>query len=648
MIKRLLSLVTAFVAFCCIANAQAFQRNEAGLGLKYNKIEKMAPTRAAAEGVVFTYAQGDTYVGVGAGTDHYDCAIFVPGKFAGNKIDQVGFYLIDHKVVKNVKCWIAKDLPSSITPSGCEFLKDITPTTSISVDGNPEIVTVENYTIPAEGCYVGYSFDVTSLTSQAGQYPIAFDGSSYCDEYGGYVCLQGKWDNMASYGFGNLLTLVSMSGDNFLGNAASFVSDNIGRVITMKNGNVNISAMIKNDGVTPMTSVSYTVKDVATGETSAENTVNLDNVEFNNNGVINIPLTAGNEAKEEEKEIVITKVNGQPNETANATCKGSLIVLTNAIKRRSVVEEFTATGCGYCTRGYAGMAALADKYPESFIGIAVHGKMNYDDPMRITDYNSVMATVQGYPSAFINRGPSIDPYFGTSQSQLLGVLDDFEASLTLTEAEMSVWPEWNESQTEINVITDVQFFYSSNNAPYALAYVLLADGLQGSESNWWQTNYYSGATGAENEPYIYEYTQKGEQIKDMVYDHVAIMAKDVAEGIKGSIAAPLVADAVQRHETTFDLSNGVTSASKFNLLQDKSKLKVVAMLINTETGEIVNAAERAVGTFGTGINVVDPSEKEVKEVARYTIDGVQLSAPAKGINIVKMSDGTTRKVVVKQ
>lgn len=50
-----------------------------------------------------------------------------------------------------------------------------------------------------------------------------------------------------------------------------------------------------------MTSVAYTVKDVATGETSAENTVNLDNVEFNNNGVINIPLTAGNEAKEEEK-----------------------------------------------------------------------------------------------------------------------------------------------------------------------------------------------------------------------------------------------------------------------------------------------------------------------------------------------------------
>lgn len=58
MIKRLLSLVTALVAFCCIVNAQTFQRNEAGLGLKYNKIEKMSPTRVAAEGGGFYLCAG--------------------------------------------------------------------------------------------------------------------------------------------------------------------------------------------------------------------------------------------------------------------------------------------------------------------------------------------------------------------------------------------------------------------------------------------------------------------------------------------------------------------------------------------------------------------------------------------------------------
>lgn len=33
--------------------------------------------------------------------------------------------------------------------------------------------------------------------------------------------------------------------------------------------------------------------------------------------------------------------------------------------------------------------------------------------------------------------------------------------------------------------------------------------------------------------------------------------------------------------------------------------------------------------------------------ARYTMDGRQIAAPKKGINILKMSDGTTKKVVVK-
>lgn len=35
------------------------------------------------------------------------------------------------------------------------------------------------------------------------------------------------------------------------------------------------------------------------------------------------------------------------------------------------------------------------------------------------------------------------------------------------------------------------------------------------------------------------------------------------------------------------------------------------------------------------------------EVARYAVDGTQIAAPQKGVNIVRMSDGTTRKVVVK-
>ena len=48
----------------------------------------------------------------------------------------------------------------------------------------------------------------------------------------------------------------------------------------------------------------------------------------------------------------------------------------------------------------------------------------------------------------------------------------------------------------------------------------------------------------------------------------------------------------------------------------------------------------------TGINNVE-NASDIYEVARYTVDGKRIAAPQKGVNIVRMSDGSTRNVVVK-
>ena len=53
------------------------------------------------------------------------------------------------------------------------------------------------------------------------------------------------------------------------------------------------------------------------------------------------------------------------------------------------------------------------------------------------------------------------------------------------------------------------------------------------------------------------------------------------------------------------------------------------------------------------VNIVEMDETAVKEVSAsntneakyYSLDGKQFSQPQKGLNILKMSDGTTRKVV---
>ena len=47
----------------------------------------------------------------------------------------------------------------------------------------------------------------------------------------------------------------------------------------------------------------------------------------------------------------------------------------------------------------------------------------------------------------------------------------------------------------------------------------------------------------------------------------------------------------------------------------------------------------------TGIDKVTTSA-DAKEVSRYSVNGQRLSAPAKGLNIVKYSDGSVKKVAV--
>ena len=664
MIKRLLSLVTVLLAFCFIGNAQVLKRSERSIGL--NKVVRPnSLTRASSDGALFSYGiTPESYVGAGA--NHYDCAIFVPGKFAGNSIDVIGFYLVDKSALTNVKCWVAKELPSNLT-TDCMYAADVTSLSDLMTSGLPCLVKTSGVKVPEGGCYVGYSFDVSDLTAEYGQYPIAFDGG--IDKEGGaYLKFTGEdWSNMYGQGFGNLLTMVQMSGDNFVGDAASFSKTSFNRVIGAVNGTAKVKATVMGEGVNPVTSLSYTVKDLSTGAVSSEQTVSADGIAFYETGSVVFEIPVGSEYSLSDKEITITKVNGEANAaTDNVSMTGSVLVVTREVPRNIVEEEFTATGCPYCTRGYAGMDALHDKYPDRFIGIAVHGDVNYSDPMRITDYNTVMSGIGGFPTALLNRINEVDPYFGSSSGTLLGIVNDVESYMGPAEAEVVVSPVWNEDQTVIEVNTNVTFLYNGDTAPYALGYVLLADGLTGTSYNWWQYNAYYGATGFATEPYLNAWTTRGTivegmfqdyygnsidacMVQDMVYDHIAIKATSVSRGVSGSIKAPIVAEQTQTHTTTFNLSNGVKSKTGDNLLQDKSKLKVVALLFNTKTGEIVNAAQSEIAPYGsTGIENVSNSADNVKEVARYSIDGTQLNAPAKGINIVKMSDGTTRKVLVNE
>lgn len=70
------------------------------------------------------------------------------------------------------------------------------------------------------------------------------------------------------------------------------------------------------------------------------------------------------------------------------------------------------------------------------------------------------------------------------------------------------------------------------------------------------------------------------------------------------------------------------------------------MLNFCSNGISTTATVNVTVTQATGITGTQTSA-DIREIARFTIDGKRINQPQRGINIVKYSDGTVKKVIVK-
>ena len=273
--------------------------------------------------------------------------------------------------------------------------------------------------------------------------------------------------------------------------------------------------------------------------------------------------------------------------------------------RRSVVEEFTGTWCGHCPRGMVGMERLAEQFGDRFIGIAVH--TGSGEPMAIPGYPDVQEQLlpgSGAPSCVINRLTfKFDPYSGSGKRGAFhyGIDEDFAASLAMpTEAKVELKAQWDdEFQWDVRFTATTTFNIDSSNAPYRLIFVLTEDGLTGTGDKWKQTNYFSAEfTPSEGEKYLDEdlafWRSSPYHVPGVTYNHVAVNTLGVKSGIDGSVKAPIVSFQPQTY------TNVVTTLASHTqrLIQDKNRLTAIAMLINTESGEVVNAAKSAIRPYG--------------------------------------------------
>lgn len=582
---------------------------------------------------VFSYAPNGTdgFYGTTA-TDSYGLAIRITDPaLVGAEIVGMRFALQYSTGIEDVSAWTSTTLGA--TPTGEEV--DVT---AVQAGWN-EVRFTAPVEITAGGIYVGYSLTVARLVSQGANGYIMATGTDMAAN-GFYLSSEnvtgGEWQDMSS-DFPALSLQVILTGVDSRG--VDVALDEY--VIAKQNEASTCNVTIANNTGKSVSSVeySYSIAGEAGQSGTGSETVDMSSV-LGASANMSIELPAISEVGEYDLTVKVTKVNGEEISNAEATATTKLVVTNLDIKHRAVVEEYTGTWCGYCPKGYVAMEYMAEKYPEDFIGLAYH----VDDPME--GRNVVMpSSVTGFPAAHLDRASGqIDPYLGAGSIEM-GIEQDWldrcnEPSPAAIEVEASL-----SDDLETVSVTSRTAFALEGTDGFKVAYALLADGMTGTGRSWQQRNYFGGSsTGLDLD--LWDQFLNGGSYVTVEFNDVVILAPD-SKGVTGSVPAEITVGEWNEHEYTFTLSDATSAytASTVSLVQAPWKLRVVAMLLNAD-GEIVNAAKCKV-SVPAGVNGVEGTMEEAVEVARYSLDGRLLSEPERGVNLVKMSDGTVRKVIVK-
>ncbi len=482
--------------------------------------------------------------------------------------------------ITSLKIWVTKTL--KVNAVGVLYVQDVDLSTLTA--GANDIMLNTPYEVGNAVAYFGYTMELSSQDNaimNGGEYEantFFFRASAQ----------QTNWASVTNRG--KLALQLMGEGINIPQNCAVITNQNLGVNNYQVGDEANLPITIKNKGQNPITSVSYTIttnNDPATA--TPEVTVPINSIPFGGTATFDVSFDTSEPVKA-TKTVTITKVNGQPNEAVASECvaSGQFTVVAFLFDRVPVIEEFTGTWCGWCPRGFVGMEAAFEKYGDQVVLIAAHN----GDPMEIADYNPVMSTVSGFPDARANRATDFDPNPQAIESMI-------EQSFTeVPVGKVEVTAQWNdEDKKTIKMDATSKFAFAEQNSNYGIALVLIEDGMKGSGSSWAQANYYSGQSGYPD--YMSWWCSQGSRVTGLEYNFVAVAAWQIARGFDGSVNASFEAGEEMPFSYVADISGKA-------LIQDKSRLKVAALLIDRSANKIVNAWQTTISDYTPPVET--PSE----------------------------------------
>ena len=385
-------------------------------------------------------------------------------------------------------------------------------------------------------------------------------------------------------------------------------------VETGKSREVNVK--ISHKGTEQVNSIAYTL--TIGGQQGAETTYALPEPSTKIGSTFELPLTITGTAQPgvQQAVLTVTKVNGVDNGTDKNTAMGTIYTVNPTEQHSVVVEEYTGTWCGWCTRGIVALDLINKTFGDKAITIAIHKS----DPMYAEDLSNLWA--DSYPSCTVNRGPFLDPYYGSTQGTNFAIERDIEQALQQpvvgTISATAAWTD--EKKTAVDIIAETTFLVDSDTSPYQIGFIMLEDGMRGTGSEWAQNNVYSGwNTGDPNLDVI---TNQDALITDMEYNHVAVAAWGADKGLGKSVSTPIRQNETQTYAYRADISQK-------KLIQDKERLSIVALLLDREKGTIINAAKCAV----SGLSAIRSlSSQEDRPADVYDMSGRKVRTGATSLD----------------
>lgn len=575
----------------------------------------------------------------------YDVAVYLnDASVVGAEIIGVELPAVVGENTENWSVWMS----SALGLENKQNVADIVSVSATPVDGKISVTFDSPYKLTEQGVYVGYSFTVTSLTDKTRE-PISVGTSSNSAAFNIHTSKTYlKWRELGKELALNMT--VKLRG--------SFVDDAVSLVALQECGDLCGEVLkpimtVKNSGVNDVASLEY--KFTIDGQTftktqsfsPALSASTAETADFA------LALTSVDEPGTYPCSVEVISVNGKPNEAVGKAQTVNMYAYPYRPAHLPLIEDYTGTWCGWCPRGSFAIDALKAELGEQVISVVYH----VDDILTITP-NPYVAN-SGVPGAYLDRGSCIDPYYGSlsdqAASQCLSYKDGIKQDwlveqAKISPAEISLQLKWeDDAQSIISARSTVKFLRPYTDADFRVMYIVVNEELVGSGRSWYQKNYYSGEK-AYLETDLAPLVELPSEITDIAFHDVAILAPDTY-GIEGSLPSEIQYLEELTHTKLLDLSQAVpdpetAGRNPVDLVQDKSKIYVVASIYDAKTRRVVNSTMRKLDVE-SGVDAVVTDESGNGEIEWFNLQGIAVDSSdlSSGVYIRRCGNSVNKVVV---